>query len=375
VKRIALLIAAAALCWVAASVAAAAPPAVEAEAYLVVDGSTGDALAARNASEPLPIASITKLMTVLVALERVDPADIVTVTRDAAAVGESTIDLRAGERISVADLATAALVQSANDAATALAAYVGGGSVTRFVGLMNARARALGLRETHFVNPSGLDTPGHVSSARDVTRLARIAMREPFVRRTVRLQSARIAGGRDLFTWNDLLATYPGLIGVKTGHTGAAGWSEVAAARRNGVTVFATLLGGPTRSGRNADLAELLSYGVSRFRLVRAVDTSRTYASARTGYDRSAVRLVAPRDRLRIVRVDRPLREVVVAPAVATLPVHKGQRLGEVRVLAGRKLIARSPLVAASSVGEPGALGKARWYAGRTLDELGDILT
>jgi serine-type D-Ala-D-Ala carboxypeptidase (penicillin-binding protein 5/6) len=368
VKRIALLlVAAAALC---SATATAAPPAVDAEAYLVVNGATGDVLAARHPGERLPIASITKLMTVLLALERDQLDDVVVAPPSAAAVGESTINLRAGERISVHDLVEAALVQSANDAATALAADAGGGSVEAFVDAMNAKARELGLRDTHFVNPSGLDAPGHVSSARDVTRLARIAMRNPFIRKTVRLQGAEIAGGRRLFTWNDLLATVPGVFGVKTGHTGAAGWSEVAAAKRDGVTVYATVLGGPTRAQRNTDLAELLSWGIGRYRRVRAIDAARTYATARTGYDRPAVRLVAPRDRIRIVRVDRPLREVVVAPRVVALPVAKGDRLGEVRVFAGRRLLAQSPLVAAAAISEPGTFAKARWYAGRTLDNL-----
>jgi D-alanyl-D-alanine carboxypeptidase len=369
---VAVLVGAAALL---AAVAVAAPPAVDADAYLVVNAGTGEVLAARNDREHLPIASITKLMTVLVALERADPDDVVTVGSSAAAVGESTINLRAGERLTVNDLVTAALVQSANDAATALAAHVGGGSIERFVELMNAKARRLGLRDTTFVNPSGLDAAGHVSSARDATLLARVAMRNPLVRRTVQMQTAEIGGGRSLFTWNDLLGSVPGLLGVKTGHTTSAGWSQVAAVRRNGVTIYATVLGGPTRWQRNADLAELLAWGVSRYRLVRAVQTGRTYATVTSGYDRPPVTLVATRERLRIVRADRPLVERVVAPATVELPVRRGQRLGEVRIYAGEELLARSPLVAARSIDEPGMWGKTSWYAGRTLDELGGIFS
>ena len=152
------------------------------------------------------------------------------------------------------ELIQAALIQSANDAANAIAAFVGRGSVSRFVELMNARARELGLTDTHFANPDGLDAPDHYSSARDVTKLARVAMNKPFIRETVRRVEAE-AAGRRLHTWNDLLSTFPSLIGVKTGHTNGAGWSEVAAARRGGVTIYATLLGGASREGRNADLA------------------------------------------------------------------------------------------------------------------------
>jgi serine-type D-Ala-D-Ala carboxypeptidase (penicillin-binding protein 5/6) len=144
VRRIVLVLAAV-VASLAAAAAVAAPPAVDAEAYLVVNGRTGEVLASRNAAERVPMASITKLMTVLVALEHARPEDVVTVGPSAASIGESTINLRAGERLTVRDLITAALVQSANDAATALAAGVAGGSVERFVGWMNERAASLGL--------------------------------------------------------------------------------------------------------------------------------------------------------------------------------------------------------------------------------------
>lgn len=353
----------------------AAPPRVQAEAYLVQNTATGEVLASRHAREPLPVASITKLMTVLVTLERARLDEVVTVTKKAAAVGESTIDLTPGERITVADLVRAALVQSANDAATALALHVGRGSVPRFVGLMNAKARELGLADTHFVNPDGLDEPGHVSSARDVTRLARVAMRNPFVQATVRLRSATIAGGRTLHTWNDLLATFPSLIGVKTGHTDGAGWSEVAAARGPGVTIYATVLGGPSRERRNEDLASLLRFGLSRYRTVAAIDVGRVYATARTAYGRPPVPLVSPRSLRRVVHVWRPLVERVVAPVEVALPVRKGQRLGEVRVYAQGKLVASAPLLAARSVEKPGLRDRAEWYAGRTFHHLWGLVS
>ena len=235
-------------------------------------------LVQHGADQQVPIASITKLMTVLVALERTEPDDVVVVDRRAAAVGESTIHLRAGERVTVHDLVEAALIQSANDAANALALHVSG-SVPAFAELMNRKAAQLGLRDTHFVRPDGLDVAGHVSSARDVTKLARVAMNDPTVRSIVRLRNAE-AAGRHLFTWNDLLGRFPGLIGVKTGHTSAAGWSQVAAARGRGLTVYATILGAPTRSSRNADLSQLLAWGLSRYRVVPLVQEGRVYARA-----------------------------------------------------------------------------------------------
>jgi D-alanyl-D-alanine carboxypeptidase (penicillin-binding protein 5/6) len=368
-----------ALAWLAAAVlagtASAAPPAVQADAYLVVNGATGEVLASHDADERLAIASITKLMTALVVLDRARLDEVVTVPRGATLVGESSIHLAPGERLTVADLLRAALIQSANDAAQALAYHVGRGSVARFVALMNAKAAELGLEDTRFANPHGLDAPGHYSTARDVTRLAQIAMRRPFIRETVARRTASIAGGRELFTWNDLLGRFPNLIGVKTGHTARAGWSEVAAARGPGVTIYATVLGVETRAERNAELARLLSWGLSRYRAATTIDASRVYATVATGYGRPPVRLVALRDRRHVVRVDRPVVERVVAPAVAALPVQRGQPLGEVRVFTGGKLLAREPLVAAQAVSAPGTFEKLGWYAERTASNLWGLVS
>jgi D-alanyl-D-alanine carboxypeptidase (penicillin-binding protein 5/6) len=371
-KGVALFLALAAT-LILAVVAAAAPPPVDAEAYFVQNSGTGEVLAASDERERLPMASITKLMTVLVALEHASLDDVATISRSTASVGESTINLRPGERVSLRDLLRAALVQSANDAANAIAAFVGRGSVGRFVELMNARAEELGLTDTHFANPDGLDAPGHVSSARDVTKLARVAMHDSFIRQTVRLVDTT-AAGRRLHTWNDLLSTFPNLLGVKTGHTNGAGWSQVAAARGGGVTIYATLLGGETRDGRNADLTKLLLWGLSRYRTVWAIDGTRTYGTVPTAYGKPAVRAVAANPALRVVHVERSLLERVVLPVEAALPVRKGQRLGEVQVLDRGKVIARSQLVAADAVERPGVLGRVGFYAGRTLDHIGGLL-
>jgi D-alanyl-D-alanine carboxypeptidase (penicillin-binding protein 5/6) len=341
-------------------------PTVAAHSYLV-ENANGDVLLASHARDRVAIASITKLMTVLLTLEHASPSDVVTISPDAASVGESSINLRTGEQLTVLELVKAALIQSANDAAWALADYVGHGDVSSFVALMNRKARQLGLHDTHFARPDGLDAYGHYSSARDVTRLARIVMRIPLVRAIVRKQSDRISGGRTLRTWNDLLATFPGLIGVKTGHTSAAGWSEVAAARGGGVTVYATLLGSPSRAQRNADLASLLRWGLSRYRWVAVIQRSRVYGWAKAPYGRKPLALVVRKRVVRVVRIDRPLLERVVAARTVALPVHKGEHLGEVRIFDRGRLIARVPLLASRNIARPGWLGRTEWYADRAL--------
>jgi len=347
---------------------ALAAPRVGGRAYLVVSAS-GDTLLQRAADERVAIASITKLMTVLVTREHAKLGDVVTIRPQAAEVGESSAKLRVGEKLTVRELIEAALIQSANDAAVALAQYVGHGSVGAFVAMMNAKARALGLRHTHFENPDGLDADGHYSSARDVTKLAQIVMHDRFVRSVVRKRVAHITG-RELHTWNDLLGRFPGLIGVKTGHTSDAGWGEVAAAQGNGVTIYATLLGEHSRSVRNDDLAQLLAWGLAQYRVVPVVRTDRVYGTAQVPWGKKPLSLVAAREVVHVARVGRAMTERVVTPDVVSLPVHKGQRLGRVRVYDRGKLVAQVPLVADRSIESPGTLGRIGWYAGRTFDHI-----
>jgi D-alanyl-D-alanine carboxypeptidase (penicillin-binding protein 5/6) len=352
-----------------AAPALAAPPRVVARAVVVENGTTGEVLYRSHARERVPIASITKLMTALLTIEKTRPGDVVTAPPVAAAVGESTIGLQAGERLTVHELLEAALIQSANDAAYALAYHVGG-NVERFVALMNRRARSLGLTDTHFARPDGLDAPGHFASAGDVTKLARIVMRKPELRRIVAMRTATISGGRTLTTWNDLLGVYPGLVGVKTGHTSRAGWSEVAAARGRGLTLYATLLGSPSREQRNADLTRLLSWGLDQYLFVPVIRRGRAYAQASTAYGRGPVRLVAARPVFRAVHVNRRLVQEVVAPRSVPLPVAKGDRLGQVRVLAGGRLVASRALVADRSLSRPNLAGRIGWYVEKTASNV-----
>jgi D-alanyl-D-alanine carboxypeptidase (penicillin-binding protein 5/6) len=356
----------AALASTASAQAAVTAPVPSARAFYIVNASNGEVLAAHDAHVALPIASITKLMTVIVALQHLKPDEKVTVTGSAAQVGESRIPLVAGQRITVRDLLKGALIQSANNAADALASAASDGDVPRFVSWMNARARAIGLHHTHFARPDGLDAPGHVSSARDVAVLAQVAMKVPVVRSLVRERTDTIEGGRfAVHTWNDLLGVVPGLIGVKTGHTSDSGWCQVAAVRRSGYTIYAVILGSPTRAQRNADLERLLTWGVAQYRTSTLVRRA-TYAQAELGWGRTPVALVASRPLVRVVRAGKPLVERVIAPSAVSLPLVRGQRLGRVEIWDGPTLIGTRPLVAARSVSRPGFGGRLRWYATRT---------
>jgi serine-type D-Ala-D-Ala carboxypeptidase (penicillin-binding protein 5/6) len=366
------LAAVAALALALAAPAHASPPPVNASAYLVEDARTGEVLASSHAHEHLAIASLTKMMTVLLALERHKLSDVVTVDPRAAVVGESTIDVHAGERLTVRDLIKGALIQSANDAAAALALSMAP-DFPSFAQLMNAKAAALGLHDTHFVRPDGLDVPDHYSSAADVTKLARVLMRTRFVRDTVDEETATIAGGRTLHTWDDLLSMFAPTIGVKTGHTAQAGWCQVAAARGRGLTIYATILGGPSRSVRNVDLESLLVWGLAQFRVVPLIRPGHVYATAELPYGKRRLELVAAKPLDAVAHVDRPLTEKVVAATAVTLPVKEGDVLGRVEVWERGKLRGSSDLVASRTVNKPGLVSRLGWYAGRTLHHLGGL--
>jgi D-alanyl-D-alanine carboxypeptidase (penicillin-binding protein 5/6) len=369
VRRL-LLVAAIAL--IAAAPARAGAPPVNARAYIIEDARTGEILASSNAHDRVPIASITKLMTVLLTLKNHKLTDVVTVDPRAAAVGESSIGLDAGEQLTVSDLIKGALIQSANDAADALALSIAP-DYPSFAKLMNDQAAELGLVDTHFVRPDGLDAPGEYSSAADVTKLARLLMHTRFIRETVGEETDMIAGGRTLHTWDDLLSQYPPAIGVKTGHTNAAGWCQVAAARGRGVTVYATVLGSPTRSERNLDLESLLIWGLGQFRVVPAVHTGRTYAEVRLPYGRAPLKLVAAKPLLAVARLGRPLTQTVTAPVVVSLPVKAGTVLGRVEIRAGGRVVGTRDLVASRTINKPSLPGRLAWYAGRTLHHLGHL--
>jgi D-alanyl-D-alanine carboxypeptidase (penicillin-binding protein 5/6) len=351
-----------------------AEPQIAAASWYLV-GDDGSVLARSDAGRERAIASITKLMTALVALEQAELTEVVRVPPRVASAGESSASLRAGEELSVADLVRAMLIPSGNDAADALALHIGGGSADRFVDLMNAKAVELGLSDTNFENSHGLDQQGHVSSARDATTLVRLALGVPFLRDAMSRQTVTLPGGRTLTTTDDLLASWAPLVGGKTGHTLDAGWSQAAAAEKRGVTVYGTVLGSDSRGARNEALRELLSYGLAQYRPLQVIDHGRVYAEATTGYGQPAVELVAPRSIVGTLRNGKPLVERVIAPTTLALPVAEGEPLGRVEVYDGDRLVAASNLVAAKSLAEASFIAKATWYATETARNLWGMIT
>jgi D-alanyl-D-alanine carboxypeptidase (penicillin-binding protein 5/6) len=351
--------------------AAAAPPAIRAPSAILVEPATGDVVVQRRAGQRRAIASTTKLMTALVVLDRRRLSDVLRAVPYRALPVESVAGLRAGERLTVADLLRALLLASANDAAATLAARVGG-SRRRFVALMNARARRLGLRDTHFSNPIGLDERGNYSSASDLVKLTLILRRNAFFRAVTDRPRATLRSGarpRTVVNRNVLVRRVAAVNGVKTGHTQQAGYVLVGSAGRGGVTVLSAVLGAPGEADRDADTLALLRYGLGRYTRSTPVRRGRRFATARLR-DRGDERvdLVAARTVRRTIRRGEPARtRVVGAPRVLDGPLPAGVRAGTVEVRWRGRVVDRVPLVTRSAVPAAGLLDRADDVAGRTL--------
>jgi len=331
------------------------PPQLTAPSAIVIEQSTGQVAFQRNASDRRSIASTTKMMTALLTLEGAALDDVLTAAPYAAAPAETQIGLRAGERMTVRDLLQALMLASANDAAVTLATGISG-SVPAFVREMNARARELGLRDTSYANPVGLDDPDNRSSARDLVRLAAVLRRNDFLRRTTDRPRATLTSGarrRIVLNRNRLVREVDFVDGVKTGRTSEAGYVLVGSATRNGVTVISAVLGEPSEAARDADTLALLRYGVGRFRRATPVRRSQTFARADLKYRDEQVRLVAASTVRRVVRRgQRPRVRVVGAPVELAGPLTAGARVGTVEVRVGRRVVGRTPLVTAAAVPE-----------------------
>lgn len=365
------LLAALAICGAGSAPAAATtPPTVHAPSAILVEPATGDVVYARNARDRRPVASTTKLMTALLTLERAHLGDVLMTTPYRAAPAESVLGLRAGERMTVADLLRGLLLASANDAAATLAARIGG-SRAAFVRLMNRRARELGLRDTHYANPIGLDQAGNHSTAEDLVKLTLILRRNPFFRRVTDLPRATLKSGahpRTIVNRNVLVREVGSVNGVKTGHTQKAGYVLVGSATRAGVTVLSAVLGDQSEAARDADSLALLGYGLSRYRRATPVRARQLFASPKLRFRDDRIALVATRTVGRTVRRGEPIHvRVVGAPPEVEGPLPAGARMGTLELRWRGRVIDRVALVTSRAVPAPTLLERLGGVIGRTL--------
>ncbi len=312
--------------------------------------ATGQTLYADHDEVRRSIASTTKMMTALVTLQHIHDLDTVFTYPDYhQAADDSQIGLRPGDRMTVHDLVIAMMLPSADDAAEDLADNVGDGSVARFVGWMNADARRLGLRHTHFSTPIGLDTPGNYSTAADLARLAAYDLAHfPFLARVVKLAHATLTTGpaTQVQNLNLLVGEYPWVTGVKTGHTSEAGWVLVASGRRDGLQLVAGALGVQSDTGSDADALALLDYGYAHFALRTPVRADAVLARLRVK-DRPGLRVPvrAVRSWTRVLSRDSDVDVHLDLPRQLSGPLPAGAIVGSADVREGSRTLARVPIV------------------------------
>jgi serine-type D-Ala-D-Ala carboxypeptidase (penicillin-binding protein 5/6) len=336
---------------------------------ILVDAGDGDVILQKRPDQRRPIASTTKLMTALLAVEHTRPSEVFTAPGYAALPAESTINLRAGERLTVEDLMEGLLLASANDAAVTIAQGVAG-SRPRFVDEMNRRAAQLGLTGTHYANPIGLDDPGNFSTARDLAKLASRLMSNRRFEGIVRREQSVLQSGahrRVVSNRNLLVGRYPGVDGVKTGHTIDARFVLVGSASRRGARVVSVVLGEPSEAARDTDTLGLLRYGLSLFRPRAVLRRGQAVARPRAKYRDDRVNLVPAHPLTLDLRRGESVVRRVRAPEELKGPIPAGRRVGSVTVVEHGKAVSTVPLVTASRVPKAGTLRKLTWTLGWPL--------
>lgn len=328
-------------------------------AAVLIDEDSGTVLYEKNADERRPVASITKVMTLLLTFEalqagKIALGDIVPVSEHAYHMGGSQIWLEPGEQLTLQEMLKAICISSANDAAVAVAEFVAG-SEPAFVDAMNARAAALGMTATHFANACGLDEEGHLSSARDVAVMSReMLLHHPEVREYCTVWMDTLRGGRtQLVNTNKLLKSYPGITGLKTGTTGKAGVCITASAERDGLRLIAIVLGASSGKERFEAAKTLLDYGFAHYDSAEVTlpdDAPEELPVKRGTAETTTLDYAAP-ERLLVPKGEgRDLQTKILLPDTLQAPVRQGSPVGSWQLLRGETVLQELPICAAQDV-------------------------
>lgn len=307
-----------------------APPSLSAKSAILIEGESGGVVCEKNAHSRLPMASTTKIMTALVALELASPETVILVDERAVGVEGSSIYLCAGEKLTLEELLYALLLESANDAAVAIAIGVAG-SEESFVDAMNQKATSLGLSDTHFANPHGLDAEEHYTTAYELAKIARVALQNPLLKTIVSTRKITIPhqntdGVRLLVNHNKMLRQYDGCIGMKTGYTQKSGRCLVSAAERDGVMMIAVTIDSPDDWN---DHTKLLDYGFSLYRSVELCSADFRFCLPVVGGKESYVLLgIAQQATVTIPLGAGVIEQKIECPRHLYAPVKKGDVCG-----------------------------------------------
>lgn len=338
--------------------------AISAKSAIVIDGQTGRVLYERMPDQQSLIASTTKIMTALIICQQCNVLDRMRIPKEAVGIEGSSMYLREGEVLTLQELLYGMMLSSGNDAATALAIYCGG-TVEGFAQMMNDKAKMLGLTNTHFVNPHGLDAPGHYSTARDLAILALHAMDNPIFAKTVSTRSVTV-GDRHLTNHNKLLWQLEGADGVKTGFTRAAGRILVSSATRQGRRLICVTI---NDSNDWADHKALYQDAFSRFCVKRLVDAEEVLGSMTVfGGQKSDVHLVAGTDFSYAVSDGEKITIVLPVKNFVYAPVVTGSRAGFAYICIDGKTVGKVPLYFEETIEQQVPEKKSlweRWFGGK----------
>lgn len=330
---------------------------LDCKSAILMEASTGSILYEQNADMPLPPASVTKIMTLLLIMEaiedgRIKYSDTVRVSANASSMGGSQIYLEEGEELSVEDLLKSVVIASANDAAVALAEHVAG-SEDVFVERMNKRAQELGMKNTSFENTNGLDdtTDSHLTSARDIAIMSRALLKYPKITEFASIWMDSIRGGEFVLTnTNRLVRFYRGATGLKTGSTSKAGFCISASAERDGMHLIAVIMGAPGREARNAAAASLLDHGFANYALFRQPGELAGMVKVNRGIESSVeakysdFSCLVPKNKLGAVQ-----KKIELAAEISA-PVREGDTLGNMSFTIDGREIGRVAIVASQNV-------------------------
>ena len=333
---------------------------VKGKSAVLMDVETGTVLSEQNAHEALAPASVTKVMTMLLIMEAIDSGkigweDMVTASETAAAKGGSQIYLKVGEQMTVSDMVKSIAVSSANDCACAMAEHIAG-SEAAFVEKMNARAAELGMKDTHFVNCTGLDddpeAANHKTSAYDIAIMSReLIKNHPDIKKFTTIWMDTVRNGTfGLANTNKMVRFYNGCTGLKTGFTQKAGYCLSATAKREDMELIAVVMGAESSQDRFGACKQLLDYGFANFALVSPQTQAQT-VPVRLGTDNTVTAVPAEKGAVLIDKSQKSMVEtqIELLPEVAA-PVGKGQRLGTVTLKAGQQILKEIPLIAEEGV-------------------------
>jgi D-alanyl-D-alanine carboxypeptidase (penicillin-binding protein 5/6) len=341
-------------------------PPVLARSWGLIDGRTGEVLTSHAGNRRLPIASTTKLMTAYVAMKDMPLGKLVRAARYEAEFGESVMGLRVGQRISVRDLLYGLILRSAGDAAHTLALRAAG-SIPKFVDQMNRYAAALGLSNTHYANPVGLDQKGNYSSALDLMTLTRHLLAIPAFARIADSREAvlrSVRPRRRIKSINELLEDAPWVTGVKTGHTWGAAYVLVGSGSKDGTKLISVAIGAPTDETRFSDNLELLEWGFRQYRHRRAIHRGEALAQPSIRYSGGSLPLRAAHPLEVGLRKGQRVEIDVEAPHQVSGPIRRGARLGRADVFVDGAAAGSVALRAGRAIPKADFVDRARDYLG-----------